>query len=121
MLPRLSVGEWGSGGDGGGCRKVGISTQALHGRHSRQAMIGIARIVSDPKIKDLLRASDGMGTPVTQAAIIQPSMSACLSRGRAATSFRRPSDEPLVDPPAEAPQDAQDLCSGRWAETAVWS
>lgn len=36
-----------------------------------QAMTGIARFVSDPKIKALLQESDGIGTPATQAAIIQ--------------------------------------------------
>ncbi len=36
-----------------------------------QAMTGIARFVSDPKIKELLREADGIGTPATQAAIIQ--------------------------------------------------
>jgi DNA topoisomerase III len=36
-----------------------------------QAMIGIARFVSNPKIKQLLRDTDGIGTPATQAAIIQ--------------------------------------------------
>jgi DNA topoisomerase-3 len=36
-----------------------------------QAMTGIARFVADPKIKQLLRESDGIGTPATQAAIIQ--------------------------------------------------
>lgn len=36
-----------------------------------QAMTGIARYVQDPKIKKLLRETDGIGTPATQAAIIQ--------------------------------------------------
>ena len=36
-----------------------------------EAMIGIARYVQDPKIKQLLRETDGIGTPATQAAIIQ--------------------------------------------------
>ena len=36
-----------------------------------QAMTGIGRYVSDPKIRELLRESDGIGTPATQAAIIQ--------------------------------------------------
>jgi DNA topoisomerase-3 len=36
-----------------------------------QAMTGIARYVSDPKIKALLRGTDGIGTPATQANIIQ--------------------------------------------------
>jgi DNA topoisomerase-3 len=36
-----------------------------------QAMTGIARYVSDPKIKQLLRETDGIGTPATQACIIQ--------------------------------------------------
>ena len=36
-----------------------------------QAMIGIARFVANPKIKQLLRETDGIGTPATQAAIIQ--------------------------------------------------
>jgi DNA topoisomerase III len=36
-----------------------------------QAMTGIARFVTDPKIKQLLRETDGIGTPATQAAIIQ--------------------------------------------------
>ncbi|HLX78435.1 MAG TPA: DNA topoisomerase III, partial [Acidimicrobiales bacterium] len=36
-----------------------------------QAMTGIARFVADPKIKQLLRETDGIGTPATQAAIIQ--------------------------------------------------
>lgn len=36
-----------------------------------QAMTGIARFVADPKIKQLLRESDGIGTPATQAAIIE--------------------------------------------------
>jgi DNA topoisomerase-3 len=36
-----------------------------------QAMTGIARYVHDPKIKQLLRETDGIGTPATQAAIIQ--------------------------------------------------
>lgn len=36
-----------------------------------QAMSGIARYVRDPKIKQLLRATDGIGTPATQASIIQ--------------------------------------------------
>jgi DNA topoisomerase-3 len=36
-----------------------------------QAMTGIARYVEDPKIKQLLRETDGIGTPATQAAIIQ--------------------------------------------------
>jgi DNA topoisomerase-3 len=36
-----------------------------------QAMTGIARYVQDPKIKQLLRETDGIGTPATQAAIIQ--------------------------------------------------
>ena len=34
-------------------------------------MTGIARYVSDPEIKQLLRETDGIGTPATQAAIIQ--------------------------------------------------
>jgi DNA topoisomerase III len=36
-----------------------------------QAMTGIARYVEDPNIKQLLRETDGIGTPATQAAIIQ--------------------------------------------------
>ena len=36
-----------------------------------EAMSGIARYVHDPKIKQLLRETDGIGTPATQAAIIQ--------------------------------------------------
>jgi len=36
-----------------------------------QAMTGIGRYVADPKIKQLLRESDGIGTPATQANIIQ--------------------------------------------------
>ncbi len=36
-----------------------------------QAMTGIARFVDDPKIKQLLRETDGIGTPATQAQIIQ--------------------------------------------------
>jgi DNA topoisomerase-3 len=36
-----------------------------------QAMTGIARYVQDPKIKQVLRETDGIGTPATQAAIIQ--------------------------------------------------
>ena len=36
-----------------------------------QAMTGIARYVEDPKIKQLLRETDGIGTPATRAAIIQ--------------------------------------------------
>jgi DNA topoisomerase-3 len=36
-----------------------------------QAMTGIARYVADPKIKQLLRETDGIGTPATQASIIQ--------------------------------------------------
>ena len=36
-----------------------------------QAMTGIARFVSRPEIKQLLREADGIGTPATQAAIIQ--------------------------------------------------
>jgi len=35
-----------------------------------QAMTGIARFVDDPKIKQLLRETDGIGTPATQAKII---------------------------------------------------
>jgi DNA topoisomerase-3 len=34
-------------------------------------MTGIARFVSNPQIKQLLRETDGIGTPATQAAIIQ--------------------------------------------------
>jgi DNA topoisomerase-3 len=36
-----------------------------------QAMTGISRFVSDPKIKQLLRETDGIGTPATQAQIIE--------------------------------------------------
>lgn len=36
-----------------------------------QAMKGIARFVVDPAIKNLLHETDGIGTPATQAAIIQ--------------------------------------------------
>jgi DNA topoisomerase-3 len=36
-----------------------------------QAMTGIARFVDDPKIKQLLRETDGIGTPATQAQIIE--------------------------------------------------
>jgi len=36
-----------------------------------QAMTGIARFVEDPKIKLLLQESDGIGTPATQAQIIE--------------------------------------------------
>jgi len=36
-----------------------------------QAMSGIARFVSDPEIKRLLREADGIGTPATQAQIIE--------------------------------------------------
>jgi DNA topoisomerase-3 len=36
-----------------------------------QAMTGIARFVDDPNIKQLLRETDGIGTPATQAQIIQ--------------------------------------------------
>jgi DNA topoisomerase III len=36
-----------------------------------QAMTGIARFVADPKIRQLLRETDGIGTPATQAQIIQ--------------------------------------------------
>lgn len=35
-----------------------------------QAMTGIARFVDDPKIRQLLRETDGIGTPATQAKII---------------------------------------------------
>ena len=34
-------------------------------------MTGISRYVADPKIKQLLRETDGIGTPATQADIIQ--------------------------------------------------
>jgi DNA topoisomerase III len=36
-----------------------------------QAMTGIARFVDDPKVKQLLRETDGIGTPATQAQIIE--------------------------------------------------
>jgi DNA topoisomerase-3 len=36
-----------------------------------QAMTGISRFVADPKIKAMLRETDGIGTPATQAQIIQ--------------------------------------------------
>jgi len=36
-----------------------------------EAMTGIARFVSNPQIKQLLRDTDGIGTPATQASIIQ--------------------------------------------------
>ena len=36
-----------------------------------QAMTGIARYVSNPQIRALLRETDGIGTPATQASIIQ--------------------------------------------------
>jgi DNA topoisomerase-3 len=36
-----------------------------------QTMTGIARFVDDPKIKQLLRETDGIGTPATQAQIIE--------------------------------------------------
>jgi DNA topoisomerase-3 len=36
-----------------------------------QAMTGIARFVDDPNIKQLLRETDGIGTPATQAQIIE--------------------------------------------------
>jgi len=36
-----------------------------------EAMTGIARFVTNPQIKQLLRDTDGIGTPATQAAIIQ--------------------------------------------------
>ena len=36
-----------------------------------QAMTGIAAFVNDPKIREILRATDGIGTPATQAAIIE--------------------------------------------------
>jgi DNA topoisomerase IA len=36
-----------------------------------QAMTGIARFVDDPKIKEILRESDGIGTSATQAQIIE--------------------------------------------------
>jgi DNA topoisomerase-3 len=36
-----------------------------------QVMTGIARFVDDPKIKQLLRETDGIGTPATQAQIIE--------------------------------------------------
>ncbi len=36
-----------------------------------EAMTGIARFVDDPKIKRLLRETDGIGTPATQAQIIE--------------------------------------------------
>ena len=36
-----------------------------------QAMTGIARYVQDPKIRRILRETDGIGTPATQAQIIQ--------------------------------------------------
>jgi DNA topoisomerase-3 len=36
-----------------------------------QAMTGIARYVADPKIKQLLQETDGIGTPATQANIIE--------------------------------------------------
>jgi DNA topoisomerase-3 len=36
-----------------------------------QAMTGIARFVKDPKVKQILRETDGIGTPATQAAIIE--------------------------------------------------
>ena len=36
-----------------------------------QAMTGIAKYVSNPQIKALLRETDGIGTPATQASIIQ--------------------------------------------------
>lgn len=36
-----------------------------------QAMTGVARFVDDPRIKKLLRETDGIGTPATQAQIIE--------------------------------------------------
>jgi DNA topoisomerase-3 len=36
-----------------------------------QVMTGIARFVDDPKIKEILRETDGIGTPATQAQIIE--------------------------------------------------
>jgi DNA topoisomerase-3 len=36
-----------------------------------QAMTGIAAFVTDPKVREILRETDGIGTPATQAAIIE--------------------------------------------------
>jgi DNA topoisomerase-3 len=53
-----------------------------------QAMSGIAHYVRDPKIKQLLRETDGIGTPATQAAIIQTLFDRrfIAKRGRQVTS-----------------------------------
>ena len=45
-----------------------------------QAITGIARFVADPKIKRLLLETDGIGTPLTQAQIIETALRAGLHR-----------------------------------------
>ena len=50
---------------------AGERFMAVHERDARQGDDWDRKIVSDPKIKQPLRETDGIGTPATQAAIIQ--------------------------------------------------
>jgi DNA topoisomerase-3 len=64
-------------GDGVTCGEVAITEKRTTPPKSFtdstliQAMTGIARFVDDPKIRQLLRETDGIGTPATQAQIIE--------------------------------------------------
>jgi DNA topoisomerase-3 len=61
---------------------IGVAEVVLQDKHTTpprrfteaglvEAMTGIARFVADPKVKQLLRDTDGIGTPATQAQIIE--------------------------------------------------
>ncbi len=61
-----------------------------------QAMTGIARYVADPKIKQLLRETDGIGTPATQANIIQTLLDRRFIERRGRHLFATPVGRSLI-------------------------
>ena len=111
-LPRLASGTR--------CRVTGLDLQALKTRAPKpysqgeliQAMKGVARLVSDPKLKKTLRDTTGIGTEATRASIIQ----GLIRRGYLRKSGRavRASDmaHTLIDALPAAIRDP--------ATTAVW-
>jgi DNA topoisomerase-3 len=70
-LPLLREGETVMCGDVAVAEKQTTPPKRFTDATLIQAMTGIARFVDDPKVKQLLRETDGIGTPATQAQIIE--------------------------------------------------
>jgi len=70
-IPELSVGDLIKATDAHVLDKKTQPPQKFSDATLVKAMVGISRFVNDPEIKKMIKETDGIGTPATQAQIIQ--------------------------------------------------